>query len=126
MWDTVSLCKFSDKNKTMKQYLIVTALLLVIGWLLYDEFFRPVPTIQPQVDELTEAIQVKQLQIDSLSVEVERLESKMTTDSLKFADAKMVYEEKISRLTGKLRSIDTSKSGEKELDSLIIVLYGKN
>ena len=49
----------------------------------------------------------------------------MKADSIFYAKKDSTSKQVISRLTRKLKSIDTSKSTSKELDSLINVLYGQ-
>lgn len=60
----------------------------------------------------------------SFADQAEKSESKRILDSIQFSKKDSIHVVKIQRLTSKLRLIDTSKSTDKQLDSLINLLYG--
>lgn len=60
--------------------------------------------------------------LDSIAVE---LRNKIKSDSTINAKKEVSYQLKIATLNRIIKSIDLSKSSEKELDSLIISLYGR-
>lgn len=79
------------------QRILIGVLVLIIGYLIYRDF-RPVPTIEPEIEPHHEAIQTERAKIDSLSSEVERLEDKMTSDSLKSIEARKAFKMRIQEL----------------------------
>jgi hypothetical protein len=106
--------------KDIKLWIIVAlGIILVIMFIFWPQSESPkIARLEHENDSLL--IRISQHQANA-----ERLSRKRLTDSLQSLENKKVYEQRIAFLSKKLSSINTSTATDKQLDSLINILYGE-
>lgn len=103
---------------------VIIILALILALILAITFW---PKPQPSTDEKaladsTQVYKAREREAVKLQIDIAR---KLAKDSVDAVKSKEFYQKKIGLLTRKLNSINTSKSTDKELDSLITELYGQ-
>lgn len=112
----------------MKTILSILAIILLLslvlnGYLVWDKRQAQKERLADN-SRLNKVIEDQTIYIATIDSGIDYMFREARRDSIKYAKKDSVLNAKISRLTSKLRLIDTSKSTDKQLDSLINLLYG--
>jgi hypothetical protein len=107
--------------KSLPWIICLAFAIIIIGMIVFK---KPPP---PPVKDILAEQRAKEAEAKSKKLEVAyaELEKKIKADSVAYHKKDSISNRKISRLTIRLKAINTTKATSKELDSLINLLYEK-
>lgn len=103
---------------------VIVALVVIVVILVVTRKKPQTEFIKGKID-YEEKMKEHQVPYDSAQNVIDSLVLQGKLDSIRSAERELKYKRDNARLQSKLKSLDFSKSTDKQLDSLIFVLYGE-